>query len=172
MVYTEEEARRIIVQAGHRLVKKGLTARTWGNISARISDTHFAITPSGRAYETLQPEDIVVVKIEDCSWEGDQKPSSEKGIHADVYRTRPGVNFVIHTHQAAASAWSILGKHISAADLMISQDNGAEQIRTLRGLRAVRHKKTPGECGPDDAGVSGEQGRADAKPWSPLHGPG
>ena len=78
MVYTEEEARRIIVQAGHRLVKKGLTARTWGNISARISDTHFAITPSGRAYETLQPEDIVVVKIEDCSWEGDQKPSSER----------------------------------------------------------------------------------------------
>ena len=133
MVYTEEEARRIIVQAGHRLVKKGLTARTWGNISARISDTHFAITPSGRAYETLQPEDIVVVKIEDCSWEGDQKPSSEKGIHADVYRTRPGVNFVIHTHQAAASAWSILGKHISAADLMISQDNGAEQIRILGG---------------------------------------
>ena len=133
MVYTEEEARRIIVQAGHRLVKKGLTARTWGNISARISDTHFAITPSGRAYETLQPEDIVVVKIEDCSWEGDQKPSSEKGIHADVYRTRPGVNFVIHTHQAAASAWSILGKHISAADLMMSQDNGAEQIRILGG---------------------------------------
>ena len=88
MVYTEEEARRIIVQAGHRLVKKGLTARTWGNISARISDTHFAITPSGRAYETLQPEDIVVVKIEDCSWEGDQKPSSEKGIHADVYRRK------------------------------------------------------------------------------------
>lgn len=133
MVYTEEQARRAIVQAGTRLVKMGLTARTWGNISARISDTHFAITPSGRAYETLRPEDIVVVKIQDCSYEGEQKPSSEKGIHANVYRLRPNVNFVIHTHQAFASAWSILGENLSAADIMVSQERGAELIRVLGG---------------------------------------
>ena len=105
-------------QSSHFLVDAGISRK---RIVEGLSDM------------ALQPEDIVVVKIEDCSWEGDQKPSSEKGIHADVYRTRPGVNFVIHTHQAAASAWSILGKHISAADLMISQDNGAEQIRILGG---------------------------------------
>ncbi len=133
MVYTEEEARRVIVRAGRRLVKMGLTARTWGNISARISDTHFAITPSGKAYETLKPEDIVVVKIEDCSYEGEQKPSSEKGIHADVYRLRGGVNFVIHTHQAWASAWSVLGTNLSVADMMASQENAPELIRILGG---------------------------------------
>ena len=59
MSYTEEEARRLVVDAGIRLVKEGLTARTWGNISARISDSEFIITPSGMAYESLGPGDLV-----------------------------------------------------------------------------------------------------------------
>ena len=133
MVYTEEQARRMIVRAGMRLAKMGLDAGTGGTISARISDTHFAVTPGGRAYETLQPEDIAVVKIEDCSREGEQKPSGEKGLHAVVYRLRPNVNFVLHTHQAFASSWSVLGENLSAADLMVSQERGAELIRVLGG---------------------------------------
>ena len=78
MSYTEEEARRLVVDAGIRLVKEGLTARTWGNISARISDSEFIITPSGMAYESLGPGDLVRCRIEDCSYEGEIKPSSEK----------------------------------------------------------------------------------------------
>ena len=84
MKYDEKEARDLVVQAGHQLLECGLVARTWGNISARISDTHFVITPSGRGYETLQPEDLVLVQISDCAYEGERKPSSEKGIHASV----------------------------------------------------------------------------------------
>ncbi|MFC2662155.1 MAG: class II aldolase/adducin family protein, partial [Eubacterium sp.] len=57
MSYTEEEARKLVIEAGHRLLEEGLTARTWGNISARISDSEFIITPSGMAYEDLQPEE-------------------------------------------------------------------------------------------------------------------
>ena len=63
MSYTEEEARRLVVDAGIRLVKEGLTARTWGNISARISDSEFIITPSGMAYESLRPGDLVRCRI-------------------------------------------------------------------------------------------------------------
>ena len=58
MKYSEQDARRLVVQSGHRLLERGLVARTWGNISARVSDTHFVITPSGRSYDTLQPEDL------------------------------------------------------------------------------------------------------------------
>jgi L-fuculose-phosphate aldolase len=64
------------------------------------------------AYETLTLEQIVLVNIEDCSYEGSIKPSSEKGIHADTYRLRPNVNFIIHTHQVMASVLSIEGKDI------------------------------------------------------------
>ena len=123
MAYTEEEARKAVVLAGQRLVKTGLTARTWGNISARISDSEFIITPSGRAYEELTEDDLVKVRIDDCSYEGDIKPSSEKGIHADCYRLRPSVNFVIHTHQFYASVVSVRGKNLRA----FSANDGAQK---------------------------------------------
>lgn len=112
MAYEIEEAKKLVVEAGKKLVETGLIARTWGNVSARISDTQFVITPSGRAYETLTPEEVVVVNIDDCTHEGDIKPSSEKGIHADAYKHHPLVNFVIHTHQKAATIVSITGMEI------------------------------------------------------------
>jgi L-fuculose-phosphate aldolase len=107
------EAKKLIVKAGLRLLETGLIARTWGNVSCRVSDTHFAITPSGRAYNTLTPDDIVLVKIDDLSYEGDIKPSSEKGVHAEVYKHRPDINFVIHTHQLNASMISVLRSDIN-----------------------------------------------------------
>lgn len=108
MTYSIEEAKDFVIKAGLELLRTGLVSRTWGNISARISDCQFVITPSGRAYDTLTQEDIVVVNIADASYEGKIKPSGEKGVHAAVYQMRPGVNFVIHTHQQYASALSIL----------------------------------------------------------------
>ena len=112
MAYEINEAKELVVQAGKELMEKGLIARTWGNVSARISETQFVITPSGRAYEDLTPEEIVVVNIDDCSYEGDIKPSSEKGVHAAAYRHHPTVDFVIHTHQKAATIVSITGMEI------------------------------------------------------------
>lgn len=112
MAYELQEAKELVVKAGLELIEKGLIARTWGNVSARISDTQFVITPSGRAYEDLTPDEIVVVNIDDCSYEGDIKPSSEKGVHAAAYRHHPTVDFVIHTHQKAATIVSITGMEI------------------------------------------------------------
>jgi len=109
-------AKELVVEAGKKLVAKGLIARTWGNVSCRISDTHFCITPSGRAYENLAPEEIVVLNIADCSYEGNIKPSSEKGIHASVYELKPDINFVIHTHQLNASVVSALGLDINKVE--------------------------------------------------------
>lgn len=112
MAYEVEEAKKLVVEAGKKLIETGLIARTWGNVSARISDTQFAITPSGRAYEDLTPEEIVIVNIEDCEYDGEIKPSSEKGVHAAAYRHHPEVDFVIHTHQRAATIVSITGMQI------------------------------------------------------------
>ncbi len=117
MIDSINEAKEQVIIAGKRLVESGLIARTWGNISARVSDTQFVITPSGLAYETLIPEQIVLVNIADCTYEGDIKPSSEKGIHADAYRLRPKINFIIHTHQEKASAISLEGR-----DLKVRQE--------------------------------------------------
>ena len=104
MSYNEKEARELVIRAGLLLLEKKLIARTWGNISARIGENEFIITPSGRAYDTLTPEELVKVKIDDLSYVGDIKPSSEKGAHAVGYALRSDVNFIIHTHQFYASA--------------------------------------------------------------------
>jgi L-fuculose-phosphate aldolase len=102
-------AKQQVVDAGIRLVENGLIARTWGNVSCRISDTHFVITPSGRNYLSLTPAEIVKVAIADLHHEGTITPSGEKGIHAEVYARCPDANFVIHTHQENASVLSALG---------------------------------------------------------------
>ena len=111
MAYELEEARRLVLKACKELVDHKLIARTWGNISARISPTKFVITPSGRDYATLTPEDIVIVDLKG-RYDGDVVPSSEKGVHAQCYMLRPDVDFVIHTHQPFASALSVLGHDI------------------------------------------------------------
>ena len=106
-------AKETVIKAGKELVKEGLIQRTWGNVSCRLSDTQFAITPSGRDYLSLTPDEIVIVNIADLSYEGDIKPSSEKGIHAKCYELRPDVNFVIHTHQTFASLLGLSGMDVN-----------------------------------------------------------
>ncbi|MBR0113270.1 MAG: class II aldolase/adducin family protein [Clostridia bacterium] len=106
-------AKKEVIAAGERLVEAGLIARTWGNVSCRVDDKTFVITPSGKPYIGLTPDDIVEVAIDSLEWSGDVKPSSEKGIHAEVYKRYSDANFVIHTHQKTASAISVLKSGIN-----------------------------------------------------------
>ena len=115
-----EEERQGVVEAGRRLVASGLIARTWGNVSCRIDDHTFAITPSGRAYETLEAAEIVLINLRDLSYQGSIKPSSETRIHGAVYRLKKEINFVIHTHQPSASVISAVA---SVQDCVLSLDS-------------------------------------------------
>lgn len=108
MAYELKQGRKLVVKAGNELSQAGLVARTWGNISAKISEDQYVITPSGRDYKSLTDEDIVIVNRKDGSYEGNIRPSGEKGIHSAAYELRNDVQFVIHTHQNFASALSIL----------------------------------------------------------------
>ena len=98
-----EAARNAVVAAGQRLLSEGLVARTWGNVSVRLDAERMVITPSGRAYETMEPGDIATVNLRTGAWEGRWKPSSEHQLHEEIYRTRPEIGAVIHTHQMNAS---------------------------------------------------------------------
>jgi L-fuculose-phosphate aldolase len=93
----------LIIESGQKLLSEGLVARTWGNVSVRVDDTNMLITPSGRTYNNLTPEDIVLVNYHTSKYEGTIKPSSEKELHCEIYRTRNEINAVIHTHQMNAS---------------------------------------------------------------------
>lgn len=98
-----QEAKNKVCEAGRQLLKEGLVARTWGNVSIKVSGTQMVITPSGRKYDELTPDEMVLVDIYTLKYEGKLKPSSELKLHCEVYKTRPHINAVIHTHQMYAS---------------------------------------------------------------------
>lgn len=98
------EQRQEIIDACLYLQKKELIARTWGNVSARVSNDHFLITPSGLAYDQTKVEDIVMVKTDLTYDKSQRKPSGEKKVHAEAYKAREDVMYIVHTHQFYASA--------------------------------------------------------------------
>lgn len=96
-------AKKIVCDAGRQLLERGLVEGTWGNCSMRIDDERMAITPSGRRYEDLTMDDIVIMNYHSLVVEGNIRPSSEKKLHARIYKTRKEIHAVIHTHQPYAS---------------------------------------------------------------------
>ena len=105
----EQMARRLVAAEGKKLQQAGLVARTWGNISCRIDENHFVITPSGLDYETMTARDLVLMDIRNGVCCGAHKPSSEKGVHLAAYQIFPEVGYVIHTHQTYATAIGLCG---------------------------------------------------------------
>ena len=86
----------------------GLFEGTCGNLSAFDREKGIVvITPSGVSYDRYRPEDMVVIDLEGNVLEGNYAPSSEWIMHTMVYRQKPEVNAIIHTHSPYASAFAV-----------------------------------------------------------------
>ena len=107
-----QRLREEVITTGLILLEKGLVTGTWGNVSARIDYDLFAITPSGRNYKTMQPEDILFVNLLGKVTEGHLKPSSELPLHLAVYKARPDIRGIVHTHSVYASACAVARRPI------------------------------------------------------------
>src|ERR687886_1797522 len=107
------------------LPKNGLVKWTGGNVSARDQETGLVvIKPSGVLYEDLRPEDHVVLDLEGQIVEGSLKPSSDTASHLYIYRQRPDVNGVVHTHSPYATAFAAVGKPIPVYLTAIADEFG------------------------------------------------
>ena len=103
-----EKIKAEVLAVGCEMLDKGLVAGTWGNISARIPDTQFiAVTPSGKGYREILANDIIVVDETGVVIEGRFKPSSELPLHLAIYRARPDISAIVHTHSVFASACAV-----------------------------------------------------------------
>ena len=110
-----ENAKNLIVETARQLTNKGYLMATGGNLSVRIADRPvFAITPSNYDYLKMLPADICVLDFKLNSLEGTRKPSVESGMHAAIYKARPDVNAIVHTHQVYASALTLIRTPIPA----------------------------------------------------------
>ena len=95
------------MEYGCRLVERGLTRGTGGNVSVLSRESGlFAISPSGMDYFETRPEDVVVLDMAGGVADGARKPSSEVEMHRLLYLGREDVGAVVHTHSVYATAVS------------------------------------------------------------------
>lgn len=117
--------RQKITEVSAQLVKLGLNQAAAGNVSARLDDDHFLITPSG-----LPPRDISVRQVVEMGLDGgydsEWKPSSEWRMHRDIYAARPDVRAVIHTHSPFCTTLACMERAIPAFHYMVAVTGRAE----------------------------------------------
>ena len=124
-----EQARAEVCALHAELLRWGLVAWTSGNVSARVRGRHGAddlmvIKPSGLSYDDLTPQSMIVCDLDGKVLEGDLSPSSDTAAHAYVYRHRPDVGGVVHTHSPYATAWAAAGQPIPCAITAMGDEFG------------------------------------------------
>ncbi len=124
----EVERLRALVCALHaELPRWNLVTWTSGNVSARVPGADLmVIKPSGVSYDGLSPADMVVCDLDGRLVEGGHKPSSDTSAHAYVYRARPDVGGVAHTHSPYATAWAARGEAIPCAITAMADEFGGD----------------------------------------------
>jgi L-ribulose-5-phosphate 4-epimerase len=121
------DLRRQVGALHAELVRYGLVAWTAGNISGRVpGEDLFVIKPSGISYDDLTPDSIVLCDLDGNLVEGDLAPSSDTAAHAYVYRARPDVGGVVHTHSPYATAWAARNEPIPCVLTAMADEFGGE----------------------------------------------
>jgi L-ribulose-5-phosphate 4-epimerase len=120
-----EKLKEELVQLHLELPKNDLVRWTGGNVSARDPQSGLVvIKASGIRYEEMRPEHMVVMDMDGNLVEGDFKPSSDVFSHLYIYKHRPDVFGVVHTHSRYATAFAAVGKPIPCVLTAIADEFG------------------------------------------------
>jgi L-ribulose-5-phosphate 4-epimerase len=120
-----EKLKEQLVQLHLELPKNDLVRWTGGNVSARDAETGLVvIKASGIRYEEMRPEHMVVIDMDGNRVEGNYKPSSDVFSHLYIYKHRPDVGGVVHTHSRYATAFAAVGKPIPCMLTAIADEFG------------------------------------------------
>jgi len=115
-----QKEREIIVEFGKKLIETGLVKGTGGNLSlCNPEKSMLAITPTGLTYETMEPEDVVVLALDGEQVDGKLKPSSEVTFHLGLVNLRPDIFAVVHTHSPHATTMACLGVALPAIHYLV-----------------------------------------------------
>lgn len=113
--WTEQRAE--LTEATREMYRRGLVGAYSGNTSLRLEgsgdDSLLLVTPTHHPYYRLQPDELVVVNLEgEPVLPAPMPPSSETRLHLEIYRQRPDVQAVAHTHSIYASVAAVIGRDI------------------------------------------------------------
>lgn len=111
-----EQLKQKVFEANLLLPKYGLVTFTWGNVSGVDREKGLmVIKPSGVEYDTMKPEDMVVVDLKTGKKvEGDLNPSSDTDTHVALYNAFPNIKGIVHTHSRWATVFAQSGRGIPA----------------------------------------------------------
>lgn len=143
---------RLILTA-RALVERGLVVGSVGNVSVRVA-AGFLVTPTRMPYPQMRPEHLVYLELDGTETGSPMTPSREWPLHSAIYRMRPDVAAIVHTHSVHATAWSFLDEPLgsrleessyydvgplltSAPAPAGSQELGAAAVRALGDSRAA-----------------------------------
>lgn len=119
------QLRAAVIAGCRELTRLGLTYGTSGNVSVRRDSSSFFVSPTGMAYETLQPDDVPLVTL-DGRWLGRRQPSSEWRFHRDIMAARGEVGAIVHAHSRYATALACTGSGIPSFHYMVAVAGGAD----------------------------------------------
>lgn len=123
---TEEgAARQAVIDTALNMSRSGLSPGRSGNVSCRWDDG-MLITPTGMAYEDIQPADIVFLAADGSVAPSQRKPSSEWRFHLAAYHARPDRNAVVHTHSLHATVIACTQRSIPAFHYMVAVAGGKD----------------------------------------------
>jgi L-ribulose-5-phosphate 4-epimerase len=107
------ELRKTVVEAAKSIFEKGLVENNEGNVSIRVAKSEeFLITPTANQYDTLTEDQIVHMAFDGTPLSSGKLPSSEVKLHTAIFKSRPKVQCVIHTHSTFATMLSVVRKSI------------------------------------------------------------
>jgi L-ribulose-5-phosphate 4-epimerase len=108
-----DKLKNIVFKSNLELLSRGLVIHTWGNVSGRDFESGLiVIKPSGVSYESMKPDDMVVIDPEGKVVEGRYKPSTDAPTHLLLYKTYEAIGGVVHTHSSYATSWAQAGRAI------------------------------------------------------------
>lgn len=99
-----EREKQQLIDCARTMERCGLVVLSGGNVSMRMPCGNFLVTPSAMGYDTMTTEDIVLINDRGETVEGVRRPTSDKSAILYLFRHRPDVNAVLHTHQPYATA--------------------------------------------------------------------
>lgn len=108
----EQDLRGELIEITNRLSSRGLIRAGGGNLSVRLDEETFLITPTRLAKGYLRESDIVVVDQKGRLVRGDRPPSLDTAFHLAAYQTRPDAEAVVHAHPMITTAFTVAGKPI------------------------------------------------------------
>lgn len=99
--------RELICEVGRRMYAREFVAAHEGNLSIRLPDGNILCTPTMHCKGFLAPDDLCVIDMEMNQIEGSKKPTSEIRLHLEIYRRRPDIRAVVHSHAPHATAFAV-----------------------------------------------------------------